>query len=51
MKDHIEPTAEIRELASALHQTFVALTREGFTEKQALAIIGQMLAASGDSDQ
>jgi hypothetical protein len=33
-------------MASLLWQTFTALTMEGFTEQQALIIIGQMLGAS-----
>jgi hypothetical protein len=43
----IEPNAELRTLANTLHQMFVALTQEGFTEQQALVIIGQILAANG----
>lgn len=43
----IEPSADLRELASALRQTYVALTQEGFDERQALIIIGQILAANG----
>jgi hypothetical protein len=39
-----EPTAEIREAASAVRQTFVALVNEGFTEHQALVIVGQILS-------
>lgn len=42
-----EPSADLRELANGLHQAFIALTREGFTEQQALTIIGHMLAANG----
>lgn len=41
-----EPNAEVRQVASALWQMFVALTREGFTEAQALTIIGHSIAAS-----
>ena len=45
-----EPSADLRELASVMWQTFVALVREGFTEQQALVIIGHILAsASGHS--
>lgn len=47
-----EPSAELRQMASMLWQTFVALTGEGFSEQQALVIIGQMLAGAqsgGDS--
>ena len=47
----IEPAAEMRELAHLLHQTFVALTLEGFTEQQALVIIGQILAANAGGQQ
>lgn len=47
MSNHpTEPASDLRQLASALWQTFVALTQEGFSEQQALIIIGQMLAAS-----
>jgi hypothetical protein len=42
-----EPTADIRAAASAVRQTFVALVNEGFTEYQALVIIGQILSANG----
>ena len=42
----IEPNAEMRTLASALWQMFTALTQQGFTEAQALVIIGQTLAAA-----
>jgi hypothetical protein len=41
-----EPSSDLRQLASTLHQTFIALTNEGFTEQQALVIIGQILAAA-----
>lgn len=42
-----EPSAGLRTMASAFWQMYVALTAEGFTEKQALAIIGQVIAANG----
>ena len=48
-----EPSADLRAMASTLWQTFVALTHEGFSEQQALIIIGQMLAnatAAGSDD-
>lgn len=41
-----EPSADIRQAASALRQMYVALTMEGFDERQALVIIGQVLAAN-----
>lgn len=42
----VEPNADARAFAKACHQTYVALTLEGFTEQQALTIIGQMIAAN-----
>lgn len=45
MNGPTEPNADLRQLASTFWQMFVALTMEGFTEKQALAIIGQVIAA------
>lgn len=45
----IEPSADLRQLASFLRQTFLALVQEEFTEQQALVIIGQILAANGGS--
>jgi hypothetical protein len=41
----MEPSAEMRKGANRLRQLFIALTNEGFTEKQALVIIGQILAS------
>jgi hypothetical protein len=41
-----EPSADLRNLASMLYQTFIALTNEGFTEQQALVISGQLLYAN-----
>ena len=41
-----EPNADMRVLATTLWQMFVALTQEGFSEQQALVVIGQMLAAN-----
>jgi hypothetical protein len=41
-----EPSADLRQAASAVRQMFVALTNEGFTEQQALVIVGQVLSAS-----
>jgi hypothetical protein len=42
----IEPAADLRQIANTVRQMFVALTQEGFTEHQALTIVGQILAAS-----
>lgn len=38
-----EPNAATRQMAKAFRQMFVALRQEGFTEKQALALIGEVL--------
>lgn len=43
-----EPSADLRQLASILWQTYVALTTEGFSERQALRVIADLLAASAD---
>jgi len=40
-----EPSADIRTAASGLRQLYIALTQEGFDDRQALVIIGQILAA------
>jgi hypothetical protein len=39
-----EPSADIRQAAAAMHEVFTALVDEGFSEKQALVIVGQMAA-------
>lgn len=46
-----EPAADIRQMASALWQMFVALQAEGFSERQALIIIGQALTAGAGGGQ
>lgn len=38
-----EPASDLRQLASFLYQTFVALTLEGFTEQQAFRIIAEII--------
>lgn len=47
-----EPSADIRIMASALWQMYVALTAEGFSERQALIVIGQIIAGNmnGESE-
>jgi len=51
----VEPAANLRELASFYYQMYVALVAEGFTEQQALRIIGETvrgiwgLAKGGDA--
>lgn len=47
----IEPAADMRQASNHLRQWFIALTAEGFTERQALAIIGALLAASSGGAQ
>lgn len=42
----IEPSADLRHMASTLRQTYIALTAEGFTETEALLIIGQILSCN-----
>jgi hypothetical protein len=46
MSGPTEPSADLRQAASALWQMFVALRSEGFNEQQALVVIGQVLAAN-----
>lgn len=46
MTNPIEPSADLRQFASTMRQMFLALTADGFTEQQALVIIGQFLAAN-----
>lgn len=38
-----EPSADLRQAASAMRQMFVALVNEGFSETEALQIIGHIL--------
>jgi hypothetical protein len=42
----IEPTADQRVMAATLRGIYLALMQEGFTEHEALTIIGQLLAAN-----
>ncbi len=46
MNSPTEPAADLRRLASALWQIFVALQSEGFSEQQALVVVGQILVAN-----
>ena len=41
-----EPSSDARTFAGAVRQMFVALTDEGFTEAQALSLVGTILAAN-----
>lgn len=47
----IEPTAQIRENANVVAQMFKALMDEGFTEDQALRLIGNMFRVNGTSEE
>lgn len=40
----VEPRADLRVSANELRQYFIALVGEGFTEKQALQIVGAILS-------
>lgn len=42
----IEPAAELRVFATTLRQLYLALMQEGFTEREALVIAGQSIAAA-----
>jgi hypothetical protein len=47
-----EPTADMRAAARQLREYYVALIREGFTEMQAIRIIGMVIAGqSGDKGE
>lgn len=50
----VEPSADQRRFARTMYAQFVALTRSGFTEPQALTVIGSMItgasASAGGSD-
>lgn len=40
-----EPSADLREAASALRQMYVALVNEGFSVDEAMTIVGKVVAA------
>lgn len=40
-----EPSADMREFARICRDMYVGLLQEGFTEREALAILGQVIAA------
>lgn len=46
MTGPIEPSADLRQMASATRQVYTALTNEGFTEQQALIIVGQIISSA-----
>lgn len=43
--NNVEPRAEIRMAAHELRELYVALLGEGFTQPEALAILGQIVAS------
>ncbi len=43
---HVEPSADLRRYAHFLRQMFVALTEQGFSEQQALAVVGHVIHAN-----
>lgn len=45
MSGKVEPSAGIRAAAHEIQEWFTALTIEGFTESQAIGLVGQILAA------
>ncbi|HEU5394695.1 MAG TPA: hypothetical protein VFV36_07810 [Candidatus Methylomirabilis sp.] len=44
-----EASASMRQMARMMREMFTALVQEGFTEAQAIAVIGQALQASTKS--
>lgn len=42
----VEPSAETRQAANALRQMYVALIEQGFTQDEAMGIIGISIAAA-----
>ena len=51
MNSPTEPSADMRAMAHTFREMFVALRAEGFNEQQALAVIGQTIAASIAANQ
>jgi hypothetical protein len=47
----MEPSADMRLVAYTLRQMYVALCHEGFTEQQALVIIGQVIASNSGGNE
>ena len=46
MFNFTEPPADIRVAATTMFQIYTALLQAGFTEPQAMQLLGQMVAAS-----
>jgi len=51
MNSPIEPSADARSLAHTFREMFIALTAEGFTERQALQLIAEMMKNAGTGDE
>lgn len=47
--DHIEVSSDIRDVARTTRELYVGFRKEGFTEREALALVGTMLVAGGQS--
>lgn len=47
--EEVEPPADARAGAAACRSMYVALRKEGFTDRQALTIVGQMIGAAVSS--
>lgn len=45
-----EPSSDLRQAASQLFELFVALIDQGFTEQQALIVVGQVISANSGKD-
>jgi len=49
--NRVEPSAVARAAAREMHEMFIALTDEGFTEKQALELLANMLKNAAEMNQ
>lgn len=50
MAGPIEPRADFRNAAAGLYEMFVSLTSAGFTEHQALVLLGNMAVGGQNGD-
>ncbi len=50
MNGPVEPSADLRQAASLIRQTYIALVAQGFSEQQALIVVGQVIAANTPRD-
>jgi hypothetical protein len=48
MTTPIEPSSDIRQLASAWRQLYIALTNEGFTPTESLGLLGIFITANAN---